>query len=437
MHRILIHVALVCAMCCASARAEAPPTAAIGWPWSRAAAPLAISNTPHPAVARITVIERDGLAFGSGTLVDVEGDQGLVITNWHVVRDATGDITVQFPDGFRSQAKVMKVDRDWDLAALTIWKPLVPPVRLAPTAPQPGEALTIAGYGSGNFRAATARCTQYVSPGKNLPFEMVEVGVEARQGDSGGPILNQRGEIAGVLFGAGGGTTSGSYVGRVRTFIAAVSPRLADPNFLPPSQQQLASTNPFVNPSGAVRQVSENMAVAQPSSAPPPLQPITTAATAGNDANDGWRVAANAHHAAQPGSTPGESERRPVELSASAADRIASRPQTRATQITFGSLPEQIDAPAPATIMAEAVDGQLPLWSRPLPQAQPAITANANNPLVTADPSLETPSAATTDPADIVRSFLGDTWLDQGKSLFALLGVVLVFYQLVRTPQAS
>src|SRR5262249_11674852 len=73
--------------------------------------------TPHPAVARIIVPESDGTAFGSGSLVGVNKDHGLVITNWHVVRDGVGLVEVVFPDGFRSHAKPIKVDSDWDLAA--------------------------------------------------------------------------------------------------------------------------------------------------------------------------------------------------------------------------------------------------------------------------------------------------------------------------------
>jgi hypothetical protein len=53
---------------------------------------------------------------------------------------------------------------------------------------------------------------------------MVELDVEARQGDSGGPIFNQRGELAGVLFGAGQGTTLGSFGPRVSTFLATLAP---------------------------------------------------------------------------------------------------------------------------------------------------------------------------------------------------------------------
>ena len=184
------------------------------------------SQQPHPAVARIVVPEGEATSYGSGTLVDVRDQYGLVVTNWHVVRDGTGEVEVIFPDGFRSKARPLKVDADWDLAALVIWRPTAAAVKLAASAPQPGEQLTICGYGSGNYRAATGRCTQYYAPAENLPQHMVELDVEARQGDSGGPIFNARGELAGVLFGAGQGTTLGSFGGRVENFLASLAPNI-------------------------------------------------------------------------------------------------------------------------------------------------------------------------------------------------------------------
>lgn len=180
--------------------------------------------TPHPAVARIIVPESDGTAFGSGSLVGVNKDHGLVITNWHVVRDGTGLVEVVFPDGFRSHAKPIKVDSDWDLAALVIWRPNIEPVKIAMQPPRQGDLLTIHGYGRGQYRIATGHCTNYFSPRVDFPHEMVELDVEARQGDSGGPIFNQRGELAGVLFGAGEGTTLGSFAPRVRYFLASAVP---------------------------------------------------------------------------------------------------------------------------------------------------------------------------------------------------------------------
>jgi hypothetical protein len=118
----------------------------------------------------------------------------------------------------------LKVDSDWDLAALVIWRPQIEPVRLADRAPRPGDPLTIHGYGKGQYRIATGRCTTYYAPKINFPHEMVELDVQARQGDSGGPIFNDRGQLAGVLFGAGQGTTIGAFAPRVETFLATLAP---------------------------------------------------------------------------------------------------------------------------------------------------------------------------------------------------------------------
>ena len=193
---------------------------------------------PHPAVARIIAPERDSTSYGSGSLIAVNEFYGLVITNWHVVRDATGQIWVVFPGGFQSPATIMKVDRDWDLAALIVFKPNVEPLPVSTQAPLLGERLTIAGYGSGWYRAVSGRCIEYFSPGGNHPAEIVELSVPARNGDSGGPILNDRGELAGVLFGSDSSCTMGSYCGRLRRFLAPLASdfeRLPPPRNTPPS----------------------------------------------------------------------------------------------------------------------------------------------------------------------------------------------------------
>ena len=179
--------------------------------------------TPREGVVRVLVAEPGGWSQGTGTLVEVDEQHGLVVTNWHVVRDAVGEIRVRFPNGRHFAARVIKVDSRWDLAALLISRPAARPISIAQAAPRPGDWLTIAGYGSGSYREASGRCTQYVSPGRQSPYEMVELAVAARQGDSGGPILDRNGQLAGVLFGSAGGNTSGSYAGRVRQFLASAS----------------------------------------------------------------------------------------------------------------------------------------------------------------------------------------------------------------------
>ena len=238
----------------------------------------------HPAVARIIVTLSDGMAFGSGTLVGADETHGLVVTNWHVVRDAAGPIMVVFPDGFRSGARVLKTDRDWDLAALAVWRPSgVEPVPISPYAIPPGEPLTIAGYGPGWYRASTGRCMQYFAPATNFPAEIVELSTPARQGDSGGPIFNNRGEVAGVLFGTAEGRTMGSYGGRVRAFLESA---VNDFRRLSPGPTAIARQNPqpvnppFVaNPSPTVAAIPSNgpisTAVASTPVDPPPQPTVT------------------------------------------------------------------------------------------------------------------------------------------------------------------
>jgi hypothetical protein len=211
--------------------------------------PQAPAATAHPAICRITVPERDGVSYGSGTLIDARGKFGLVVTNWHVVRDAAGAIQVEFPDGSKSPAEVVRTDKDWDLAALSIFRPAAEPLPVTEVAPQKGDWLTIAGYGSGDYRQASGVCTQYLSPSNDLPYELIELATEARQGDSGGPILNQRGEICGVLLGSGPGYTTGSYGGRVRQFLATVVPGGipgSDGSAANLAQNGAASTSPSV-----------------------------------------------------------------------------------------------------------------------------------------------------------------------------------------------
>lgn len=204
---------------------------------------------PHPAVARIRSLESNATSFGSGTLIYRQGKQGILITNYHVVKDAQDDILVTFPSGFRSSAKVVATDPRWDLAALLIWAPEIQPVVITDNPAKPGDTLTIAGYGSGRYQASSGICSQYVSPGINQPREMVELRTVARQGDSGGPIFNQNGELAGVLFGAGWRTTAGSYSGRVKKFLLPVVARMqqvaaplanAAPTVFPPNQNSIA-----------------------------------------------------------------------------------------------------------------------------------------------------------------------------------------------------
>ena len=302
---------------------------------------------------------------------------------------------VMFPDGFTSAGTIVKLDRDWDLAAIAIWRPNAEPLPLATSAPQPGETLTIAGYGSGNFRSSSGRCTQYVAPGTTFPYEMVELATTARQGDSGGPILNTRGELAGVLFGEGGGRTAGSYCGRVQWFLAGLTPpdssdaagaMLAAASTSPLAAQSVSVRtpqspfNPLAAPSQPGARVNSLAALGLPAAAPtasavaPPraIGPTATFASAATglgstDAqnSNGWQSAPPRGLANPDRDPPAPRERpAPTETALVEVPRMRGIPDPAAFGQTSAGMPEPIDQRPDAVEQAPDDNGPLELhWT--------------------------------------------------------------------------
>jgi len=219
--RKMILLCVVLSMCLLDARAE-------GFGISRRT-PAQPQQQPNqqqilPYVVRIIAFEPSGQSFGTGSYVGTYGEYGVVLTNHHVVHESGGSrlVHVHFPSGFSSFGAVIKTDELWDLALLAISKPplSIPTLSIASTPARPGDQLWIVGFGSGDYRIAPGRCVRYLAPDENAPNELIEVSVSARKGDSGGPILNQRGELSGVLFGSDMvRNTAGSYSGRVNRFL--------------------------------------------------------------------------------------------------------------------------------------------------------------------------------------------------------------------------
>ena len=217
-------------------------------------------QTKYPAIAKVVARSparenEDGsqtipVYYGSGAYVSEYGPWGIVLTNWHVVSAASESIEVIFPRG-SSPARVILKDVKWDLAALVIRKPSQAlPIPISLDVPKCGERLWPAGYGPTagltGFQIQSGALENYVALGdpadetpkdgaqskdgpgagdssanvgsgdagegvektaskapKSKPlYETEAIGVAVRCGDSGGPILNQYGELAGLLWGS-------------------------------------------------------------------------------------------------------------------------------------------------------------------------------------------------------------------------------------------
>jgi hypothetical protein len=177
-------------------------------------------------IARVANTIGTSRTLGTGTLVDVDGEQGLVVTCAHLFRDSAGTIVVTFPDGRAYAARLLRVDATADLAALAIAAPALEPVTLAGAYPQRGDPLVSCGYGSdGRLWCNRGQALGYVTTLGRQGRDVLELSGAARFGDSGGPVLNRDGHLVAVLFGTNGRVVDGTFCGRIRQFLAGLSPR--------------------------------------------------------------------------------------------------------------------------------------------------------------------------------------------------------------------
>jgi hypothetical protein len=206
------------------------------------------ANPAHPAVARIANARAGSTCYGSGTLVRKEDGRGLVLTCAHLFRGGIGEVNVAFPGASQHKARVLAVDETWDLAALEIAEPSPEPIAIAADPPQPGESLQSCGFGSdGRYWCSQGRVLGYARPAGGTTRETLTLTGSAREGDSGGPVFNARGELVAVVWGTDGRTVEGTYCGRIRRFLAGiVAPgrRPAPLRPVPPGASPPATTPP-------------------------------------------------------------------------------------------------------------------------------------------------------------------------------------------------
>jgi serine protease Do len=136
-------------------------------------------------------------AYGSGTCFAL-ASQGVFVTNYHVVQSFK-EVCIENSNKISYLAKVILVDPDRDLAFIrTTEKVDVPELQLSTTPIQRGDKAFVAGFPYGMPLGITAGIIS--APGQlmeNKPFIQIDAAVNA--GNSGGPLLNERNEVIGVI----------------------------------------------------------------------------------------------------------------------------------------------------------------------------------------------------------------------------------------------
>ena len=138
-----------------------------------------------------------GARGGSGFVV---GDR--IATNHHVIDGATR-ITVFLADGRSGGARVAGSDQAADLAVLQVDLPTLPPgLPLAGTeAPMGAEVFTL-GFPLTSIMGANAKLSTGIvnsQTGLRDDPRTYQVSVPVQGGNSGGPLLNMRGEVVGII----------------------------------------------------------------------------------------------------------------------------------------------------------------------------------------------------------------------------------------------
>lgn len=136
-------------------------------------------------------------AQGSGFIVD---PSGIIITNAHVVKDAK-EVTVKLTDRREYRAKVLGADAKTDIAVLKIDAKNLPVLALGNTKDlKVGEWVLAIGSPFGFENTVTAGVVS--AKGRSLPDDsyvpFIQTDVAVNPGNSGGPLLNTRGEVVGI-----------------------------------------------------------------------------------------------------------------------------------------------------------------------------------------------------------------------------------------------
>ena len=152
---------------------------------------------------------RGGTSLGSGFLIS---DDGYVLTNHHVI-DGADKITVKLSDRREFKATLVGSDQLSDVALLRIEGKGLPALRMGNSdLLKPGQWVVAIGSPFGLDHSVTAGIVSAV--GRSNPYAdqryvpFIQTDVAINRGNSGGPLLNTRGEVVGInsqIFSNSGG----------------------------------------------------------------------------------------------------------------------------------------------------------------------------------------------------------------------------------------
>ena len=141
-------------------------------------------------------------SLGSGVLISQDG---YVVTNSHVIGSANADVTVIFSDKHEAPARIIGIDKATDLALVKVPKAGQPPLKWGDSS-RAKVAEWVLAIGSPYQLSHSVSLGIISALGrKNLGFseyeDFIQTDAAINRGNSGGALVNARGELIGINTG--------------------------------------------------------------------------------------------------------------------------------------------------------------------------------------------------------------------------------------------
>jgi putative serine protease PepD len=198
---LVVALAVVIGLLVAGGGSAGRPTAAApASPSASSSTSTSVSQIYNQVGPSVAVVQTAKGSLGAGFIATTSG---MVLTADHVIADGS-PITIVFADGTKSSATVASADKSTDVAVLapaTLPQPIVP-ATLGGAAAVGDEVVAI-----GNPLGLTYSVSSGVVSGLNRSAKtadgkfsgMIQFDASVNPGSSGGPLLNAKGDVVGIV----------------------------------------------------------------------------------------------------------------------------------------------------------------------------------------------------------------------------------------------
>ncbi|MHB1064695.1 MAG: S1C family serine protease [Georgenia sp.] len=171
-------------------------------------APGSVAEIADTVIASTVYIEATNAGQGSSGTGMVLREDGYIVTNNHVVANATGGgrVVVSFPDGSQEQAEIVGTTSDYDLAVLRVPREGLTPLVLADSdtvvvgdpVVAVGAPLGLEGTVTTGIISALNRPVIAGGPDATTFINAIQTDAAINPGNSGGPLVDAAGRVIGI-----------------------------------------------------------------------------------------------------------------------------------------------------------------------------------------------------------------------------------------------